>query len=337
MADGRLYDVARAQRALLLSNDRTAASEMVRVYGGIWTRIRRELEVLLQEKIDAEAAGEIVGQSWLYQYDRLERLQRQVLAEMRRFAQYCEGVITQQQQAAINAARLDTERQIRAIANQAGVSLNWVQLPDDVIEDLVGFTANGSPLRDLLEELGKDAMKGIRDALIEGIALGKNPTEIARQARAAFGGDLTRALRVARTEMLRSYREATRRSYEANTETVSGWVWNCACTPRSCAICWALHGTVHQVSEVFGTHPNCRCQLLPVVKPVPGMSDQYMPTSGPEQFNKLEPSVQDSILGKAAGAAYREGKFKLEDVWKATFSKDWGPGKRLRSLKELLG
>lgn len=52
-----------------------------------------------------------------------------------------------------------------------------------------------------------------------------------------------RALRISRTEMLRAYREATRRNYQANGDIVPGWRWLCAKQPRTCAARLAMDGT----------------------------------------------------------------------------------------------
>ena len=167
--------------------------------------------------------------------------------------------------------------------------------------------------------------------------MGQGPAAIARAVRGALGGNLARALTICRTETLRAYREASRRSYEANADVVDGWVWNCACTARSCAMCWAMHGSVHPLTERLDDHPNGRCSMLPHVKELPGLGAQALPESGPAQFARLEPAAQDAIVGRATGRAYRAGAIRLEDVVGRTFDPDWGPGRRVRSLREMLG
>lgn len=237
MAEGRLYDVARRHRSALLSNERQAASEMVRVYGAIWQRLRAELLFLLEEMAQAQSEGVAIDEAWLYRQTRYETLIRQAEAELRWFAQYASERVRQEQAAAVEAATANAEEQVRTILNKAGISTSWVQLPADVLEDLVGFTGNGSPLRELLETFGSTAAQNIRDSLLEGVAQGWNPERTAAKVRQFFGGDLVRALRISRTETLRAYREATLRSYQANEDVVDGWIWNAACTERTCAMC----------------------------------------------------------------------------------------------------
>ncbi len=73
------------------------------------------------------------------------------------------------------------------------------------------------------------------------------------------------------------------------------------------------------------------------MKAVSGMSQQWQPEPGPDQFARLEPSAQDNILGQAAGAAYRAGAIRLEDVVGRSWSRDWGFTRRVKSLREVVG
>jgi SPP1 gp7 family putative phage head morphogenesis protein len=335
VAEGRLYDVARRHRSALLSNERQAASEMVRVYGAIWQRLRGELLVLLEEMAQAQSEGEAIDAAWLYRQARYETLIRQAEAELRWFAQYASEQVRQEQAAAVQAATANAEEQVRTILNKAGISTSWVQLPTDVLEDLVGFTANGSPLWELLETFGATAAKNIREALLEGVAQGWNPERTAAKVRQFFGGDLVRALRVSRTETLRAYREATLRSYQANDDVVDGWIWNAACTPRTCAMCYAMHGTLHPLTERLNDHPNGRCSMLPHVKSLPGMTEQWQPEPGPDQFDRLDPGAQKAILGPLYDL-YKSGEIKLSDVVAQKFDSDWGSMRYVKSLASLL-
>lgn len=334
---GRLYEVAEAQRAALLAGERQAAGELVRAYGGVWQRIQRALTYLLNEEALIMDAGSEIGLDWLLEYNRLALLLGQVEDELRIFAAFAEPLIVQQQAEAVEAALRHTEQLVRVATNTARTAVAWVQLPTAAVEDLIGFTAAGSPLRALLDALGPAASATVRDTLIQGLALGLNPTMTAEMIRTALGGNLARALTISRTETLRAYREASRRSYEANADVVDGWVWNCALTERTCAACWAMHGTWHPATETLASHPNCRCSMLPHVKELPGLGAQALPESGPAQFARLATEQQDVILGGAAGRAYRAGIIRLEDVVGHTYNRDWGPGRRVRSLREILG
>jgi SPP1 gp7 family putative phage head morphogenesis protein len=332
---GRIYEIAQQQRAALIRGERQAASEMVRAYGVIWQRIRGQLDELLAARNAAERLGVQVDESWLWQHGRLQALQMQTEAEIRTFAEFADPLIQRQQARAVDAALADSEELVRRRAAQLpAMQVQWNRLPTDALANLVGFTADGSPLRKLLDELGPAAGRAVRDELLSGVALGQNPTAIARAIKQDLGGDLVRALRISRTETLRAYREMTYQAYQANGQTVDGWIWLSAATPRTCAACWAQHGTLHALSERLDDHPNGRCTAVPHLREDPQPVAIAM---GSAQFADLDPAAQDAILGKAAGNAYRAGDVKLADFAGHKHSKEWGSTLRVKSLKEITG
>ena len=174
--------------------------------------------------------GEEISLSWLYRAERLRLLQDQVRAETRQFANYAGVQITDAQRVAVDMGQRHAEQLALAGLGEPppGVTVTWARLPRDAVTDLVGFLHDGSPLRSLLVEPGPEASKAVRDTLIAGVATGQNPRTIARQIRQALGGNLVRALRISRTEILRSYREASHRSYQASDDIMEGWIWHSA-------------------------------------------------------------------------------------------------------------
>lgn len=333
---GEIHRIVERHRRELLRLERGAASEMVRVYGGIWQRLQRELNSLLEEYNAAlEANGEI-SPSWVYEHDRLHNLQRQVEAELRRFADYAEARIVANERAAVQAASRHFQEILTTTARgQRGIVGVWDRLPVPAIEDLVGFTANGSPLRALLDELGPAASEAVRSGLVEGLALGQNPREIARRIRGELGGDLVRALRISRTETLRSYREATRRNYQANSDIIAGWRWLAAKQGRTCAMCLAMDGSFHTLDEHLDDHPNGRCAMVPCLK-----GEENQPPgweTGSTWLDKQPEAVQRQVLGNAGYEAYRAGAVKLADFVGQKNSREWGTTRYAKSLKEIVG
>jgi hypothetical protein len=234
---GRLYEVAERQREALLLGERDASSQLVQQFGGMWQRLRREIDELLEKRAKAEAAGEIIGPEWLYRQNRLESLVAQVERELRLYAEFADPVVTRAQGQAIDAALWHSEELVRAATRQVGLSVNWNSLPIDPLRSLIGFTSNGSPLRELFDSMGLEVSQLMRDGLIQGVAMGWNPERIARQLRDYFARGLTQSLTTCRTEVMRAYREGSRASYLENDDILEGWVWNAACTPRTCAMC----------------------------------------------------------------------------------------------------
>ena len=345
MPDPDIIRVNKQFQADLLQRERAAASQMVRFYGESWQRIRHSLDDLTAKIEAAKAQGKEIGPSWLFQENRLKLLQAQTEAEINHFAQYAERSIIQQQQEAVTAAQSHAQQLMLTGLGEAppGATVTFAQLPTEAMNNLIGFSSDGSPLGDLLNSFGPEAGQSIRTALIAGVALGQNPRVIARSVRGAMGGNLARALTTARTEVLRSYREASRQTYEANSDIVKAWIRHEACDQRTCAFCFALHGKEYKLSEPFATHPACRGTLAPKTVSWADLGFKEIPEtslkveSGPSRFEKLPESTQEHVLGKAAFQAYKAGAVKLSDFvgWKR--DKRWGKSGYAKSLVEILG
>lgn len=343
-----LERAARKFRAALLSHDRAVSRAMIDAYGQSWRRIRVQLETLNSHIAQARAAGVRVSAQWLYQQNRLATLKQQVEQEVAGFARYAGAQIGEGQAVAVDMARAHAEQLAMAGLGPPppGVNLNWDRLPREAVSDLVGALHNGSPLASLLAELGPTASKAVSDALIVGVATGLGPREVARIIRRDVGMSLVRALKISRTEILRSYREATRRNYQANSDVVKGWIWHSALDRRSCACCWAMHGTNHGLDEKLDDHVNGRCAMIPWTSSwtdILGKKGQDIPDTRPQmetgasRFGKLSDADKEAILGKAAFQAYKAGAVKLEDFVGRSFSKRWGSMRSARSLQEILG
>ncbi len=343
MAD--IYDVAEEFRRQMLASERRAAGEMVRAYGQAWLSIRDQLRHLERQIARAQDAGRIVTPAWLYQQSRLELLQQQTEAEIRRFARYAEGNILAQQREAVEAAQEHAQQLALAGLGEPppGVIVAWTRLPREAVSDLVGFLSDGSPLSELLDELGPEASASIRRELVAGVATGQGPRVIARRIRRALGENLVRALRISRTEVLRSYREASRRSYRANRDIVTGWVWHSARDERTCLACVMMHGTTHTLDERLDDHPGGRCSMVPITKSWRELGYEGVPetraeiSSGREWFERQPDDVQRRMLGPAKHAAWKDGKFALEDLVGRRRSTRWGTTRYERSLQALVG
>lgn len=126
-------------------------------------------------------------------------------------------------------------------------------------------------------------------------------------------------------------------------------MWHSACDLRTCAACWAMHGTEHGLNEILDDHPNGRCAMVPKTKTWAEIGEQYgidfsdVPDTNPEiepgvaLFEKLPAEKQIKILGPAKYAAWKDGKFILSDIVGRKRSKEWGTHRYEKSLAELLG
>ena len=249
-------DAARRARA---SAARRAAREeraIVAGYGRSWRALKRDLDEVGRLISEARARGERTSGSWLLRQRGLRSAVETARMEVNLVADLAARAVSDAQLEALLTGRLDAEDLVRA---QLPPGRAWSPaFPTEGLRELVGFSADGRPLGELLAELGPAAGEAVRSGLVRGMALGRHPTVIARGIRTALGGDAARAVTIARTEILRAYRESSRAFYRANSDVVTGWLWHATLDAgRTCPVCWAMHGTFHALDEVMATHPSC--------------------------------------------------------------------------------
>lgn len=337
-----IYDLLDKFRRRLLRGERQAASELVRAYGGIWGRLNREILDLVGEY--NRSGGQASGTGWFARWERATALQRQAEEELGRLAGLLGRTVEEQgRAAAAQGAEDGVELMGEALGPApAGAVLGFNRLPVGAIENLVGAgRAAGSPLRDLLEGLPEEGGKIVYEGLLTGLAMGQGARVVARNIRRGLGGQLGRALTIARTETIRAYREATHQTYLANQDIVKGWIWRSARNVRTCASCWAMDGTEHTLEERLDDHPNGRCFEVPKTKTWAELGFAGVPErvskvgTGAEAFGRLPEADKLRVLGPAKYAALREGKIKLGDLVGLRVDPRWGSIRAERSLKDL--
>lgn len=313
-----LLQLAEEFRQALLRRERKAAVKMVDAYGRIWGRLSKQIAGLQQQMREAEAKGETINQAWLFRQERYGELLRQVQAEFTRFSDIAESTITRQQELAAVDGLNDSFDLMKAAADQASISATFNKLPTAAVENMAGFLQNGTPLNVLLDQFPRASREIVSQALIEGVALGINPTQTARTIRKALGINLNRALTISRTETLRAYRTATVQNYQANADVVTGWYWRSSRSRRCCAACIALDGTFWPVSQPMRPHPRCRCSLIPGVKGV-------TVDSGAAWFSEQSADTQKAIIGTESGyKAFKTGELGLKDFVGLDVDPFWG-------------
>ena len=338
-----IYDVAADFRAALVARDAAAAARIVEAYGLAYRRIERDLAAITARIAAAQAAGEPLGVSWAFQQMRLTNLRATVASEIRRFAVVVadEVLASQATNVRVAVAEARTLAMLAVEETTPGLVATFLDPDPRSLESLVGFLSDGSPLRDLLDELPAHAVRSVEGALVEAVSTGRNPRETALRMRRALGGNVNRALTIARTESLRAYRETTRETYAANGDVVRGWVWHSARDSRTCSVCWAMHGSEFENREPLGSHPNCRCALVPKtatweelgVEGLPDTTPRVEP--GPAAFARLPKTTQKRILGPGKFALYEAGEIDLPDLVRKTDDPRWGPSRSERPLRAL--
>jgi SPP1 gp7 family putative phage head morphogenesis protein len=198
----------------------------------------------------------------------------------------------------------------------------------------------------LTKPLAADAYQVMLAEIQRGVALGTNPntaaTRMLQRTRGGFDGGLSRATRIARTEMLDAYRNAAHTADEANTDVLAGWRWQASLTARTCPACLAMHGRLFPTSQPGPQgHVNCRCSRLPVTKswaelgfvglgePVDQMPDAE------DWFDRLPPVEQAAIMGPTRLRLLRSGEIGWEDLAVKVPNSGWRPSWQPRNLSQL--
>ena len=173
--------------------------------------------------------------------------------------------------------------------------------------------------------LATDAKRAIRTQLLRSIAVGDNPRVAARRAlrgiEGQWNGGLTRAMVIARTEQIDAHRAAAKVVQDANADVLAGWTWVAHLGPRTCKACVAMHGTEWPLDTPGPQgHQQCRCSRVPRAKTwaelgITGMRERKPALKDKaEWFNGLPAADQQAILGKTGYAAWKAGKYPI-DQW----------------------
>ena len=142
-------------------------------------------------------------------------------------------------------------------------------LPQSVVDAFVD-----NPGRYFKEEITVRFQAQILDAVREAALAGEGPQGIAKKIQEITNGEMWKARRIARTEMVRAYTGGTIRRY--GQHDVPRVMWIAALGERCCDTCEMLHGNIFPIAnlpEEPPLHPNCRCSLAPVWS---GRADKHL-------------------------------------------------------------
>lgn len=333
----------RVFKAQLLRQDAVAARELVNAYGPIFRNLQEDIRSLLASVRDQQLSFAQVKR-----LERLNALSSQVEREVTKFSKFADRTITRSQADAVSLAQQATKATVDA-ALPAGVTdsvladagISWNQLPSSAFENFIGISGDGKPLANLLAPLPNQARQGIIDGIGEGIARGFNPRKTAAIMRRKFGIPLDRALRISRTETLRSFREATRVQYEENRDIVKGYRRIAKLDSLTCFACIALDGKLYKTSTLLDEHVNGRCAMVPVTIGYKDLGidlpeDTRMREVGVDWFPKQPEAMQRAMMGPGKFKAWKEGKFALGDMAKPVPSRIWGVQSVEKPLRELV-
>jgi hypothetical protein len=330
-------------RTALLSRERANAVRLINAYGEAYRRLLPDIQRVQDELtlMPEPTAGKLMRLA------RYKALKRRIEDEIGNYGVIADHEINQGARVAITAggtqARAMTQAALPGLAIDAQIMAQWSALPAGAVESLLAFMQPGSPLRaSLASNLGAAAADQFESDLANALARGFNPARTARIIRDSLGQGLNWSLRVARTTQVYAYREATRASYLANDYVVSGWIWRCSKSTRTCIACIMSDGEFHTLDETLNDHWNGRCFPEPAVRsyaemglPIPDVPQEPVET-GREWFEGLNDTAQRSMMGDAAYKAWQEGKLDLGRLVHEREDPVWGPMRGVAALKDII-
>lgn len=295
---------------------------------------------------EREANGEPPSQTILWMRQRIEQNIVDLQRSLEDFAVEGANITKDGQLQSAILANTETLPLVEMAAGKkpanVSVEIPWTALPEEQLQAFVGFAGDGSPLFDLFNEIPQVTADAMEMALVSGISLGEGPRTVARRVMRAADIGRSRAETIARTEMIRSAREAQRTLYQQNP-AVTGYTRQAAQDARVCPACLALSGTEHLTSEIMPSHPNCRCVMVPTtmswaeITGDSSIEDTRVTGADSETLIAgLAPRDLMTILGPGRYALYLEGT-PLSEMVEVIQNQDWGPTTRVRPLRDLIG
>lgn len=336
MSDPLVVTLVRQYKAGLLAREDAVMRDMAAHWLRVVQSVQADIDALVAERAMREAAGETLSRAALYRMERYQRLKAQAAAELRRYVDYADGLITREQLNALGLGVRHAAEAIQAGYAEAGMVVNFGLLDPSAVEYMAGAASNGTPLRKLLAASYSDAIEGLVDALVGGVARGQAPRRVAAElvkaaAERGFNMGLQRAMTIARTEVLGAYRRATLEGYR-ESGVVRGYRRTAAHDGRVCLGCLALDGKLYRLDTDVYDHPNGRCSAVPVLAGIRNPPQQ----TGLQWFKELDWTAQREIMGNARYDAWKAGQFKFRDLATITESDEWGPGVAVTPLGKLL-
>lgn len=339
----KLYQVADAFRRDLERREDQAVASMERSLSTVENDLNERIAQVITRIRLMQEAGEIVTDVWLKQLDRYRSLLSGVQEAFSKIGrEQADPIREAQLQNAANAVFYSNQMSLPAVGGDRpeSVDVKWNALPREQLETLTGLMSDGSPITEHFNRMGAEVAEAMRDVLIAGVGRGAGAEEMARELAGVMGSTTARCRAIARTEPLRAAREASRQSYLANTDVVTGYIRLSATDSRVCPACWAKHGERLPLSRIMPTHVQCRCVMVPETRSWAEITgDESIPDtrpmieSGETVFSRLPESAQREILGPGRYTAYRAGS-PLASFAEESNDDHWGPTLKTKTIED---
>ncbi len=305
--------VAAEFRQELTRLDEAAVNVMLDAWQGVDAALLEEMERFAARF----TPGTPLTPGQVTRMERYQELYAQIEAQLGAMEKVAAGTINA---GTTQAAALGVQQGVASL-DALGVSAGFNRLPAAAVENVVSLARAGKPLADLLVPMYGQAAEGILRELVNGVALGVGPRQIARRmVRDGLTDALNHLLLVTRDQYNRAHRTASLETYK-RSGVVNGYVRRCARQAgRTCIACIALDGKFYELNEGFEEHPQGRCVMIPVVRGV----DMRLVGSGQKWFEALSQEEQIATMGRGRWEAWRDGRLPWEKMVKRATHPVWG-------------
>lgn len=324
MAESDVVRIAREYREQLERNEDQAIKRMSRY----WVRMERQLQdsftLLVQEIADLQAKGQAVPVQYVYNMRRYQDMLAQIQKEMPGYQMTVEEIITETQKQNYILG-LDNAQAVLRASDPSDDT--WNQVGKDAAETMAGFAGNGAPLAQLLQHDYGDMAASVTDALVTGVGLGKSVKTVAQEMRDAMGMEYSRSVRIARTEINRSYRLANAEQYRKSGVVVK--VLRLCYPPTACLACLVMDGD-ECPNGVCEDHPNGKCSTIAVT--IGGHYPEW--EHGVDWLKDQTEADQRRIMGDARYEMWQQG-VPLRDMVTMRVNPVWGGSPSMVSIADL--
>jgi SPP1 gp7 family putative phage head morphogenesis protein len=233
-----------------------ANRELLRQYGLTLDRIAREMNrVLSGTESRAKALGDLFkGTNHDPRLTIIRGRADYILGELDRFGARGQEIVAGAPEQALALATRHAETRITQVAG------TFTSPNPRRIEQTVARLSNGTQARAYFDRFATQVTQKAVDTMTQGVIMGNHPDVITRDLRAQMSVSDANLSSFVRTEVLSAARDGVHDSMQANSDVVTGWIWNAAEDDTTCEVCWAMNGSVHSIDEPMDeTHVNCRC------------------------------------------------------------------------------
>jgi SPP1 gp7 family putative phage head morphogenesis protein len=337
----RLLDSLRIQLAHTVD---TTTDDLVRAWARSWTVVAREWQALAAEIERLADAGELPTGRQLARIDRAVRALDVARAGLDEAVQYTGARITNELEGVTSRVAADSEVLIQSqLPDQARLSAVFNRVDPEAVKAIVERSTQ--QITAVTAPLTASATEAMKNSIVRAVTLGDNPREAARrmvaQAQDGFAGGLTRAMTIARTEILDAHRAASLAQDKANPDLVDRWQWVAQLGPRTCPSCWSLHGTVYPATDPGPLdHQAGRCSRAPVTKSWRelGFDIDEPPSAIPDArtaFRAMPEGDQLAVMGPTRLRMLRDGTASWDDLSVRRSTEGWRDSYHARSVTDL--